>query len=390
MTIERIEQEKIKIIYETINERFSQRPKFYCSRQLLAEKAKSMRDAFVGKVAYAVKANPNPNILKVLKKVGLNHFDVASCQEVQLVRKFFPAGKILFNNPIKTPAEIQEANQLYGVKHFTVQSLDEIDKIVSFTRPEDKDLLEIAVRLKAPASSQALVNHSIKFGVSVDTAHELLLYLMQQKIKKVFLSVHIGSANYTEDIRPFQDSLRDMYLLAKKSPLVCGFNLGGGFPANFYQTIDKCNTSNMLKRLSGTIDSTFSATQYEYYIEPGISLVGETACLITPVVYVDNSSQSIYIRDGVYTSYGCFHVHQRNRFPVYLYRRHNGTLVKHTDAMQLFTVFGQTCDGADKMEMMIPSGVKQQDLLCLETAGAYMGTLSTRFNSFTDNDWVFY
>ena len=72
-------------IQDSIDEVFDQKPKFFCSLDLLREKSKQMQKNFVGNVAYAVKANPRPEVLKTLHQSGITYYDVASINEAKQV-----------------------------------------------------------------------------------------------------------------------------------------------------------------------------------------------------------------------------------------------------------------------------------------------------------------
>jgi ornithine decarboxylase len=79
---------------------------------------------FVGKSLYAVKANPSPDLLRVLWDAGVTHYDVASITEVRLVRSVLPEATLCFMHPVKAPRAIAEAYKTYGVRTFSLD-LDE-------------------------------------------------------------------------------------------------------------------------------------------------------------------------------------------------------------------------------------------------------------------------
>ena len=373
------------LVLTQMDEHFSQVPQFFCSLDAIRQQAKDMQMAFSGHIAYAVKANPRPEIIKTLRQEGITHFDVASINEAKLIRHLIPDATILFNNPVKTPAEITVAAEQLGVCHYTVQSREEIDKVLQYTPSIARDLLEIAVRIKAPASTSARINHSMKFGVQVEQVESLLMYLETQGVNHIFLSVHIGSDNPSVSLQPYEESLQHMYVLAKRYPRVKALNLGGGFPAQFYPA-PKPDVPAMLRALSACFDN---KQRLNYYIEPGLSLVGNSTVLVTPIVEIDPSIPAIYIRDGIYSSYYCYHVHQ-HPIEAYLYRRNNERLMKLEGKPIAFQVYGQTCDGGDVLTMKLPRTLQKHDMICVETAGAYMGSVASQFNGFSEVEWNFY
>ena len=91
-------------------------------------------EKFPGKVLYAVKANPAPDLIQVLWEAGVTHYDVASIAEVRLVRealnKIGPEANMCFMHPIKRRRAIAEAYHQHGVKTFSLDSDEELEKIV--------------------------------------------------------------------------------------------------------------------------------------------------------------------------------------------------------------------------------------------------------------------
>jgi len=91
-------------------------------------------DRFPGKTLYAVKANPAPDLIEVLWGAGVTHYDVASIAEVRLVRSVLPEAELCFMHPIKTKAAIAESFHQHGVKTFSLDTSEELAKIVEACR----------------------------------------------------------------------------------------------------------------------------------------------------------------------------------------------------------------------------------------------------------------
>ena len=98
-----------------------------------ARAARFFAKRFPGKSLYAVKANPSPELLKVLWDAGVTHFDVASIAEVRLVRGTLPTAELCFMHPVKTAKAIREAYFEHGVKTFSLDTIEELEKIVAAT-----------------------------------------------------------------------------------------------------------------------------------------------------------------------------------------------------------------------------------------------------------------
>ena len=90
-------------------------------------------EKFPGRSLYAVKANPSPDLLRVLWDSGITHYDVASIGEVRLVAETLPEAVLCFMHPVKAEEAIAEAYFEHGVRTFSLDTLDELDKILRAT-----------------------------------------------------------------------------------------------------------------------------------------------------------------------------------------------------------------------------------------------------------------
>ena len=111
-------------------------------------------EKFPGKSLYAVKANPSPDLLQILWDAGVTHYDVASLGEVRLVAETLPEATLCFMHPVKAEEAIAEAYFEHGVKTFSLDTLEELEKIVRATATDgvaatDLNLL-VRLRVSAP------------------------------------------------------------------------------------------------------------------------------------------------------------------------------------------------------------------------------------------------
>ncbi|MEQ8934164.1 MAG: type III PLP-dependent enzyme, partial [Amphiplicatus sp.] len=136
----------------------------HCVRPQAAKAAAGwfMRN-FPGDVLYAVKANPHPAILDAVYAAGVRWFDVASMPEVELVATRFPDARLAFMHPVKARSAIRRAYFDYGVRIFSLDSLDELNKIVAETNGA-KDL-NLIIRLTV-SGDYAQHKLSGKFGAA--------------------------------------------------------------------------------------------------------------------------------------------------------------------------------------------------------------------------------
>ncbi|MGQ3180155.1 MAG: type III PLP-dependent enzyme, partial [Blastomonas fulva] len=157
--------------------------------QAATRAARFFVDRFPGKSLYAVKANPSPDLLRVLWNAGITHFDVASIAEVRLVAETLPEATLCFMHPVKTPEAIAEAYHTHGVRVFSLDCREELDKIVAATgAPED---LTLCVRLRV-SSEHSELSLASKFGTELTEARDLLM-ATRQAADSLGICFHVGS-----------------------------------------------------------------------------------------------------------------------------------------------------------------------------------------------------
>ena len=105
-------------------------PVFCVRRHHIRAVGEQFLKGFPGDVLYAVKCNPEPHMLKTLFDAGVRHFDTASLAEVALVAEQLPGATSYFMHPVKSRAAIRSAHEVYGVRHYVVDHVTELEKIV--------------------------------------------------------------------------------------------------------------------------------------------------------------------------------------------------------------------------------------------------------------------
>lgn len=136
-----------------------------------ARSARWFLEYFPGEVLYAVKANSSPLIISSLYAAGIRHFDVCSPAEMRLLSRYSDI-RMYYMNPVKHPEHIRSAYIDYGVQDFSLDTLDELNKISAATN-NAKDL-SLHVRISVDNSS-ALLPLDLKFGACAVTAPPLLM-----------------------------------------------------------------------------------------------------------------------------------------------------------------------------------------------------------------------
>src|SRR6202007_1890205 len=115
--------------------------------------ARFFAEKFPGRSLYAVKANPSPDLLQILWDEGVSHYDVASIAEVRLVAETLPEAVLCFMHPVKAEEAIAEAYFAYGVKTFSLDTIEDLDKIVRATSKDGNPASDLSLLVRIRVSS---------------------------------------------------------------------------------------------------------------------------------------------------------------------------------------------------------------------------------------------
>jgi len=367
--------QKFKTVDDLINQLKPEKP-IYCIRKKSIQLASTyFRNKFPGKVLYAVKTNPHPEVLKTIVESGIENFDIASIQEIKDIRAINPNAKCSYMHTVKSRESIKEAYFNYNVKAFSLDTKDELIKIIETTN-EAKDL-ELFVRV-AVSNEHAEIDLSTKFGASISEA-TALLRLTKQYAKKIGLSFHVGSQcmhpiSYTKGIA-------DIGNIIKKTKIIPDYiNIGGGFPA-IYPDLVPQSLDNYIEEIKKGLSNLKLEKLPEILCEPGRALVAESGSTIVRVNL--RKKQKLYINDGTYGT--LFDAGTPNIvYPSRLIKSGKAISKKLT----AFDFYGPTCDSMDYMKgpFLLPNNIKENDYIELGQLGAYGLTFRTQFNGFYSNE----
>ena len=367
--------QKFKTVDDLINQLKPEKP-IYCIRKKSIQLASTyFRNKFPGKVLYAVKTNPHPEVLKTIVESGIENFDIASIQEIKDIRAINPNAKCSYMHTVKSRESIKEAYFNYNVKAFSLDTKDELIKIIETTN-EAKDL-ELFVRV-AVSNEHAEIDLSTKFGASISEA-TALLRLTKQYAKKIGLSFHVGSQcmhpiSYTKGIA-------DIGNIIKKTKIIPDYiNIGGGFPA-IYPDLVPQSLDNYFDEIKKGLSNLKLEKLPEILCEPGRALVAESGSTIVRINL--RKKQKLYINDGTYGT--LFDAGTPNIvYPSRLIKSGKAISKKLT----AFDFYGPTCDSMDYMKgpFLLPNNIKENDYIELGQLGAYGLTFRTQFNGFYSNE----
>lgn len=343
--------------------------------------ARFFTEKFPGKSLYAVKANPSPALLEILWDSGITHYDVASLGEVRLVHKFLPNATLCFMHPVKSERAIYQAYHNHGVRIFSLDSHEELDKIVRATAKDGVAAtdLELCVRIRV-SSEHAKLSLASKFGAIPSEVADLLR-ATRQVADALGICFHVGSQAMTP--KAYAGAMEHVRAaIVEASVTVDIVDVGGGFPSiypgmeppaleSYFETIHRCFED---------LPISYSA---ELWCEPGRALCAEYASLLVKVE--KRRGNELFINDGAYGAlFDAAHVAWR--FPVALQRA--DTNIGSQKAQ--FAFYGPTCDDMDYMAgpFVLPDDVAAGDYIEVGMLGAYGCAMRTEFNGFGDVDTV--
>ncbi len=348
----------------------------YCIRPESIKKSTSFfRDHFPGTVLYAVKTNPNERIIKQIISNGIKNFDVASLNEIKLIKKISSDANLFFMHTVKSKESISSSYFDYGVKSFALDNKDELRKILDATN-QAKDLnlfLRIAI-----SNEHAEIDLSRKFGALPSEALGLLR-LCKDNSNKLGISFHVGSQcmhkiSYSKGIKEIGNIIRKTKII----PDV--INVGGGFPS-IYPDLNPEPLKNYIEEIKKSLKELKLQKLPQIICEPGRAMVAESGSTIVKVLL--RKKNNLYINDGTYGS--LFDAGVPN-FVLPSKMITNGRV--HSKKLTAFKFFGPTCDSLDFMKgpFLLPNNIKEGDYIELGQLGAYGLTFRTKFNGFYSNE----
>jgi ornithine decarboxylase len=375
--LEALKMQKFKSVEELVNQLKPEKP-VYCIRKSSIESAvKVFKKNFSGTVLYAVKTNPHPEVIKTIIDSGIEQFDVASIEEIKSIRNFSHNAKCSYMHTVKSRESIKEAYFNYNVKTFSLDTKDELIKIIESTN-NAKDL-ELFVRV-AVSNEHAEIDLSKKFGALTSEAIGLTR-LAKQHAKKIGLSFHVGS----QCMHPisYAKGITEIGNIIKKTKIVPDYiNIGGGFPTIYPDLIPQ-SLNNYFNEIKKSLENLKLDTLPKIICEPGRALVAESGSTIVRVNL--RKKQKLYINDGTYGS--LFDAGTPNIvYPSKMIKENSNKII--SKKLTAFDFFGPTCDSMDYMKgpFLLPNNIKENDYIELGQLGAYGLTFRTQFNGYYSDE----
>ena len=348
----------------------------YCIRpESIKTSTQFFKNNFPGKVLYAVKTNPNKEVLKHIINNGISNFDAASVNEIKLIKSLDSKAHIYFMHTVKNRNDITEAYFNLGIRDFALDTKDELIKILAATNYA-KDLT-LYVRI-AISNEHAEIDLSRKFGAHASEALGLVR-LCKEHANKVGISFHVGSQCMHKI--SFAKGIKEIGSIIKKTKIIPDIiNVGGGFPS-VYPDLNPEPLENYIDEIKNSISNLNLPTTPELICEPGRAIVAESGSTIVKVNL--RKKNKLYINDGTYGTLfdaGVPNLILPSRMIL------NGRI--QSKKFTAFSFYGPTCDGMDFMKgpFLLPNNIKEGDYIELGQLGAYGLSFRTKFNGFYSDE----
>ncbi len=342
------------------------------SRGTVGRKYDELRKAMpYADVYYAIKANPDETILRLLIEKG-SRFDIASIYELDwMLRLGVPPDRLSYGNTVKKARDIRYAYEK-GVRLFVSDSEGDVRNLAEHAPGSD-----VFFRILADGSG-ADWPLSRKFGAQPEVVFDILLLSKTLGLNPRGISFHVGSQQ--KDVTQWRVAIKtckDLFDAAAERGIALDLiNMGGGLPAHYFHPIEE--TYVYAAEITDYLREFFGDDFPKIIIEPGRYMVGDAGVLVSEVVLI-----SCKEREGgvpwMYLDIGKFGglietIDESLRYPVYSER---------TGESRDYVLAGPTCDSMDvlyeKNLVRLPINVQEGDRLYFFTTGAYTRTYSAVF-----------
>ncbi|MBI4194614.1 MAG: type III PLP-dependent enzyme [Betaproteobacteria bacterium] len=315
---------------------------------------------------YAVKANPDPRVLRTLIEEGVG-FEIASIAELDLLLGLgVPAAEICYSNPMKSRAYVEYA-AAKGVEWYVLDSIEELRKIVSI-KPDAR----LYVRIEAPniGSDWPLAG---KFGIKSSEVDGIIAEAVQLGADLAGVTFHVGSQcrnpeNWRVGIQHAKRVFRKMRLAGLAPRLL---NIGGGYPVRHVKPIPS------IEKIAEIVNHAIRDIPQNVRVmaEPGRFLVSDAGYFVCRVVgtATRGGKRWMYWDAGVFG--GIIETTEGLRYDIQTDRSGNPIP---------WCVAGPTCDSVDvcMRDEMFPEDMQEDDFIYIANAGAYTTAYASNFNGF--------
>ena len=350
------------------------RPKepVYCIYpHVFTETATEFLKGFPGRVLYAVKANPDPTILRLLVDAGVRHFDCASLQEIELIDEISPDATKYFMTPVRIRGAAAAAQKKHGVRHFVVDHPSGLSQLVQ----EIDTSGSIIFARMAVHHESAMEDLSVRFGAPPEEMPALLQSIRDSGAEPA-LAFNVGSS--VTDPEAYRYAMSVTRSVLERLPFrVRLIDVGGGYPKSYPGFIVP-ELELYFKAVEESVATLTLADNAEVLGEPGRALAAPGMSAVVEVLL--RKDNRLYLNDGMFGIFWVLRIDGPDRFPVRIYR--DGK--PHKGETMEFLINGPTCDSTDTLPGLVPlpTDIRPGDYLEFGNIGAYSIGGRTNYNGF--------
>jgi len=333
--------------------------------------AKEFLQEFPGRVLYAVKANPNPTILRLLIDAGIHHFDCASLPEVELVDAIVPDAKKYFMTQVRVRGAAAAAFEKHGVRHFLVDHLNGLAQLLEEIEPSQS----VIFARMAVHHESAFEDLSVRFGAPPEEMPELLQAIRDSGAEAA-LAFNVGSS--VTDPEAYRYAISVTKSVLERLPFRLRLiDVGGGYPKSYPDFIVP-QLDEYFRAIGESVATLPLAENAEVLGEPGRALAAPGLSAVVEVLL--RKDNRLYINDGMFGIFWLLRIDGPDGFPVRTYR--DGQLLE--GEVTKFQVHGPTCDSTDTLPGLVPlpEDIRSGDFLEFGNIGAYSIGGRTDYNGF--------
>ena len=326
-------------------------------------------------ICYAVKANSNLNIIKMLVDIG-SGFDVVSGNEL---KKCLLAGadknKIVFSGVAKSEEEITHAieNEILSINIESINEYKRIEKISSSLNKKVKCALRVNPDITIGSHKYIETGaKSSKFGLGKKDVNEVSeLALKSENIELTTIACHIGSQISDENL--ILQSLDYIFVIAeelkKQGHEISCLDIGGGLGIKYHNE-KKGDPALLIKEIKRRLNG----TNYKFILEPGRSIIGNAGILISKVEYIKEAGDK---------KFAIVDTGMNDLIRPSLYEAWHGVMELENRKVksEKYDIAGPVCETGDVLATDRELRILPNDIIALMDVGAYGSVMSSNYNS---------
>ncbi len=351
-------------------------PVFVTSAEVVRVNAHKLIDAFTlndTKIFYALKANYDPQLVRIIKESGVYGIDAVAPHEVRLALEMgYTPQQIIF-----TPSNASDEEMRYVNEQGILQNLGSLSELTRFGKlfPGSKVLLRICPEIGAGETHKVTTGHiESKFGIARNDLEKVYNIAKKYKLLIVGIHSHIGSGFY--DPQDFTNSARAVCAVAAEFPDVEFVDLGGGFGVVYRPGENDIDLSTFAQACHSPLEELEKklGKKIELRIEPGKFLVTNTTVLLTTITTIKSKGDKKFV--GVDS--GFYHLIRPAMYDAY---HHIVNISRPDESQEEVNVVGNVCETCDVFNGNVKLAAPQEgDILAILSAGAYGSSMSSNYN----------